>query len=100
MDGRSPCFPPVPVASSPHALTPAFEVTEMSSFTSRFCSAAVLLFLALPVFAQRDRDTYTGGSQTFEVAGMVRLAEKCEMARNVQVRLERFGGGGVAQIPM
>src|SRR5205807_3675314 len=88
-----------PVASSPHALTTAFEVTEMSSFISRFWSVALLLFLALPVFAQRDRDTYSGGSQTFEVTGMVRLAEKGELARNVQVRLERFGGGVIDQIP-
>ncbi len=71
----------------------------MSSFTSRFWSAVVLLFFALPAFAQRERDTYTGGSQTFEVTGMVRLAEKGEVARNVQVRLERFGGGVVDQIP-
>ncbi|MEP6706922.1 MAG: tetratricopeptide repeat protein [Pyrinomonadaceae bacterium] len=71
----------------------------MSSFISRFWPAALLLFLALPVFAQRDRDTYSGGSQTFEVSGMVRFAERGEMARNVQVRLERFGGGVVDQIP-
>ena len=71
----------------------------MSSFISRFWSVALLLFLALPVFAQRDRDTYSGGSQTFEVTGMVRLAEKGELARNVQVRLERFGGGVIDQIP-
>jgi tetratricopeptide (TPR) repeat protein len=66
-----------------------------------FCSLVVglLLFLALPVFAQRERDTYTGGSQTFEVTGLVRSAETGEMARNIPVRLERFGGGVVDQIP-
>ncbi|HEX8177371.1 MAG TPA: tetratricopeptide repeat protein [Pyrinomonadaceae bacterium] len=57
-----------------------------------------LLFAACAAaFAQRDRDTYTGGLAV-EVSGMVRMVDKSEPARGVQVRLERLGGGIVDQI--
>lgn len=56
-----------------------------------------LLLTASSVSAQRDRDTYTGGI-TVEVSGIVRMVDKDEPARGVQVRLERLGGGIVDQI--
>ncbi|HEY0324228.1 MAG TPA: tetratricopeptide repeat protein [Pyrinomonadaceae bacterium] len=59
--------------------------------------AVLLLFAASSSFAQRDRDTYSGGL-TVEITGLVRLVDKGEPARNVQVRLERLGGGIVDQI--
>ncbi|MDX6611989.1 MAG: protein O-GlcNAc transferase [Blastocatellia bacterium] len=71
----------------------------MLSLVSRSWLAVVLLVMVVPALAQRDRDTYTGSSQTFEVGGMVRLAETGTTAQNIQVRLERFGGGLVDQIP-
>lgn len=63
----------------------------------RLLIAFALLLPAIPAFAQRDRDTYSGGL-TVEVSGLVRLIDKDEPARNVQVRLERLGGGIVDQI--
>ncbi len=59
---------------------------------------AVFLFAVQPVFAQRERDTYTGNSLTFEVSGEVRLADSGQAANGVPVRLERFSGGIVDQI--
>jgi tetratricopeptide (TPR) repeat protein len=90
-------FQLVPVAS--FRTLPNFEVIRMLSFISRSSLVVLLFFSALPALAQRERDTYTGGSQTFEVSGMVRLGETGATAQNVQVRLERFGGGVVDQIP-
>jgi tetratricopeptide (TPR) repeat protein len=58
----------------------------------------LLVFIAAPVYAQRDRDTYNVGPQTFEVSGQVRLAEGNQAAQNVPVRLERFSGGTVDQM--
>ena len=59
----------------------------------------VLLVLVVPsAFAQRERDTYTGNSLTFEVSGEVRLADSGLAATNVPVRLERFSGGLIDQI--
>lgn len=58
---------------------------------------SLLLIASATAFAQRDRDTYTGGL-TVEVSGMVRMIDKSEPARGVQVRLERLGGGIVDQI--
>lgn len=58
---------------------------------------ALLLFVS-PALAQRDRDTYTGNSQTFEVSGEVRFSETGLAAVNVPVRLERFSGGLIDQI--
>lgn len=60
-------------------------------------AALLLLFTASSSFAQRDRDTYSGGL-TVEVSGIVRFSDTGEVARNAQVRLERLGGGIVDQI--
>src|SRR6476660_617440 len=57
-----------------------------------------VLSVAPSVFAQRERDTYTGNSLTFEVSGEVRMADLGESATGVPVRLERFSGGLVDQI--
>ena len=64
----------------------------------RLLPLAVFLFVVSSVFAQRERDTYTNNSLTFEVSGEVRLADSGESATNVQVRLERFTGGLIDQI--
>ena len=59
----------------------------------------VLFVLVVPsAFAQRERDTYTGNSLTFEVSGEVRMADSGESATGVPVRLERFSGGLIDQI--
>jgi tetratricopeptide (TPR) repeat protein len=57
----------------------------------------LVLLSAVPAYAQRDRDTYNVGPQTFEVSGQVRL-DNSEAARGVPVRLERFGGGTIDQM--
>jgi tetratricopeptide (TPR) repeat protein len=57
-----------------------------------------LLFITCPAFAQRDRDNYVSGI-TFEVSGVVRLPEGGPPARNITVRLERFSGGIIDQMP-
>lgn len=59
---------------------------------------AVLLLTISPALAQRERDTYTGNSQTFEVSGEVRFADTGSSAQSVPVRLERFSGGLIDQI--
>jgi Tfp pilus assembly protein PilF len=66
----------------------------------RFSLLLVAIFvLAVPsVFAQRERDTYTGTSLTFEVGGEVRLPDNEGAAQKVPVRLERFTGGIVDEI--
>ena len=66
----------------------------------RFRLLLVAIFvLAVPsVFAQRERDTYTGTSLTFEVSGEVRLPDNAGAAQKVPVRLERFTGGIVDEI--
>lgn len=53
------------------------------------------LMIAIPVFAQRDRDAFTPGP-SFEISGQVHTDNG--PARNVAVRLERFGGGIVDQM--
>lgn len=64
----------------------------------RLLPIAVLLLMASSVLAQRDRDTYTGNSQTFEVSGEVRFGDTGVSATSVPVRLERFSGGLIDQI--
>lgn len=59
---------------------------------------AVLIIGATSVPAQRDRDTYNPGNQTFEVSGQVTIAGSNAAARDVPVRLERFSGGIIDQI--
>jgi Flp pilus assembly protein TadD len=58
----------------------------------------VLLLFVSPVLGQRERDTYTGNSQTFEVSGEVRLVDGGVSAQGVPVRLERFSGGLIDQM--
>src|SRR5689334_14746141 len=62
-----------------------------------FVVAAFALFVPAAL-GQRDRDTYTGNSQTFEVGGEVRFNETGASAVGVPVRLERFSGGVIDQI--
>lgn len=57
------------------------------------------LALSSPLFAQRERDTYSAASpNSFEVVGQVRLADTGLPASRIPIRLERFGGGIVDQI--
>jgi len=58
----------------------------------------VLLLMASSIHAQRERDTYTNNSNTFEVSGEVRFSDTGVSPQNVQVRLERFSGGLIDQI--
>lgn len=59
--------------------------------------ALVLLFLACPAFAQRDRDSYVSGI-TFEVSGEVHLPDGGPPSSHITVRLERFSGGIIDQM--
>src|SRR5882724_250571 len=70
----------------------------MSRLVFRHLLITISVLLATPAFAQRERDTYTGGSQTFEVNGEVRLGDTGGSIQNVPVRLERFSGGIIDQI--
>jgi tetratricopeptide (TPR) repeat protein len=70
----------------------------MSRLKFRLLLTAVF-FLSVPsVLAQRERDTYTGNSQTFEVSGEVRVSETGGAMQSIPVRLERFSGGLIDQI--
>lgn len=66
-------------------------------FRLLFIALAFALFVPAAL-GQRDRDTYTGNSQTFEVGGEVRFSESGATAVSVPVRLERFSGGLIDQI--
>jgi tetratricopeptide (TPR) repeat protein len=57
----------------------------------------LLLVLACPARAQRDRDSYVSGV-SIEIAGQVKLPENGPRARNITVRLERFSGGILDQM--
>ncbi|PYS25720.1 MAG: hypothetical protein DMF72_00855 [Acidobacteria bacterium] len=63
-----------------------------------FSASVVLLIFAVCIYAQRDRDTYNPGNQTFEVTGQVNVAGLNVPVRDIQVRLERFSGGVVDQM--
>src|SRR5215831_11818842 len=63
-----------------------------------FLASATLSLFASSAYAQRDRDTYNPGNQSFEVSGQVNLAGSNNPARDVPVRLERFSGGIVDQV--
>lgn len=63
-----------------------------------FSASVVLLVFAIWIYAQRDRDTYNPGNQTFEVTGQVNIAGENVPVRDIQVRLERFSGGVVDQM--
>jgi tetratricopeptide (TPR) repeat protein len=71
----------------------------MLHFVHRPLPALVLLLIAAPAFAQRDRDTYTGAGQTIEITGEVRVTDTSTSAQGIQVRLERFSGGVIDQMP-
>ena len=58
----------------------------------------IVLLCSISVCAQRERDTFTSGPMTLEVAGQVRDGQTGEPARDVQVRLERFSGGLAEQM--
>ena len=70
----------------------------MLLFRSRLLILPAMLFVVVSVTAQRDRDTYNPGNQSFEVSGQVNLADSSAPAKDVAVRLERFTGGVVDQI--
>lgn len=70
----------------------------MSRLIVRLLPLAVFLLVVPTVCAQRERDTYTGNSLTFEVNGEVRLSDSGQSAIGVPVRLERFSGGLIDQI--
>ena len=57
------------------------------------------VIISAPVFAQRDRDTYSSASAaSLEIVGQVRTVDTSRPAAKIPVRLERFGGGLVDQI--
>lgn len=70
----------------------------MSRAVRQFWLIPALLLFVSPALAQRERDTYTGNSQTFEVSGEVRLSDSGASAQGVPVRIERFSGGLIEQI--
>ena len=70
----------------------------MSRLIVRLLPLAAFLLMVPSVCAQRERDTYTGNSLTFEVNGEVRLSDSGQSAIGVPVRLERFSGGLIDQI--
>ena len=57
-----------------------------------------VLLAATSAYAQRDRDTYNPGNQSFEVSGQVNIAGSNDPVTNAPVRLERFSGGLADQI--
>lgn len=57
----------------------------------------LLLLCAGVARAQRDRDSWVGGSPV-EVTGQVRVADGSPMPKDVSVSLERFSGGIVDQL--
>src|SRR6185295_16931298 len=65
---------------------------------TRSIGIALFMFVAVSVYAQRDRDTYGANNQSFEVAGQVSLAGANAVARDFPVRLERFSGGVIDQV--
>jgi Flp pilus assembly protein TadD/5-hydroxyisourate hydrolase-like protein (transthyretin family) len=71
--------------------------TIMRSLINRVFAVAMLAFLPIANYAQRERDTWTS-VQPIEVSGQVRITDLGEPARNVSVRLERFSGGIVEEM--
>jgi tetratricopeptide (TPR) repeat protein len=64
----------------------------------RFGIFALAMLIAAGVYAQRDRDTYNPGNQSFEVSGQVNFGDTNQPAEGIPVRLERFSGGITDQI--
>lgn len=58
----------------------------------------VIFLFSGSVCAQRDRDTYNPGNQSFEVSGQVSLAGSNILLHDIPVRLERFSGGVIDQM--
>jgi len=76
----------------------AYNVNGMSRLILLLLPLALFVLVVPSASAQRERDTYTGNSLTFEVSGEVRMAGSGEAANGVPVRLERFSGGLIDQI--
>jgi tetratricopeptide (TPR) repeat protein len=70
----------------------------MVSVAYRLLITSLLTLASASVYAQRDRDTYNPGNQSFEVAGQANIAGTNTPASNVPVRLERFSGGIIDQV--
>jgi len=70
----------------------------MSLLIYRLGVFSLVMLLAASVYAQRDRDTYNPGNQTFEVSGQVNVTGTNKAAEGIPVRLERFSGGITDQI--
>lgn len=64
----------------------------------RFGVFALAMLIAASVYAQRDRDTYNPGNQSFEVSGQVNFGDNNKPAEGIPVRLERFSGGITDQL--
>ena len=75
-----------------------FELEQMLLLLIRVMLCSVVMLAATSVYAQRDRDTYNPGNQSFEVSGQINVAGTNEAAREIPVRLERFSGGIIDQI--
>jgi len=76
----------------------AYNVNGMSRLILLLLPLVLFVLVVPSASAQRERDTYTNNSLTFEVSGEVRMADSGEAATGVPVRLERFSGGIVDQI--
>lgn len=70
----------------------------MSLLFYRLGFFSLTMLMAATVYAQRDRDTYNPGNQSFEVSGQVNVADTNKPAEGIPVRLERFSGGITDQI--
>ena len=70
----------------------------MSLFFFRLLGCLIVVLTAASAYAQRDRDTYNPGNQSFEVSGQVNIAGSNDPVTNAPVRLERFSGGLADQI--
>lgn len=75
-----------------------FERKQMLLLLIRVIVCSVVMLAATTSYAQRDRDTYNPGNQSFEVTGQVNVAGSNSPARNIPVRLEKFSGGVIDQI--
>ena len=73
------------------------EIGTLRWLSIRLQTLLAFLLITCPIFAQRDRDTFTS-TPAFEISGRVLLAETGQPGRNIQVRLERFSGGIVDQL--
>ncbi len=70
----------------------------MRTLINYVVASAIVAVFSSAVCAQRDRDTWTS-VQPIEISGQVRIKDSNEPARNVSVRLERFSGGIVEEMP-